>query len=68
VTMGLGGGTLSAFLTCTAYRAIAQRVLEQSGYIDLAPPLGPPLAAPQAPSATEQHLPEPELAVSAARA
>jgi hypothetical protein len=67
VSAGLGGGTLSAFLACTACRAVAQRVHEQSGYIDLGG-LPPPLAAPLEPSATQQHLPQPEVAVSAARA
>ncbi|HEV8191576.1 MAG TPA: hypothetical protein VGP82_08835 [Ktedonobacterales bacterium] len=67
VSVGLGGGTLSAFLACTACRAMAQRVQEQSGYIDLGPP-GPLLNAPLASSATEQNLPQQEeVAVSGAR-
>jgi hypothetical protein len=71
MSVGLGGGTLGAFLACTACRAVARDVQEQYGYIDLGPPAPPPaapVAQPVAPAAGDQNLPLAARAVSGAHA
>src|SRR5262249_36304389 len=77
VTVGMGGGTLGAFLACAAGRVLAYRYRDHYGYVDLGQP-GSPVALPRVPQATQrsapgtppahdQDLPTAKTAVSGAR-
>ena len=67
-TVGVGGGTLSAFLACATGWALVQRFLDRYSYIDLGHPAPPGGAsAPTVPAAYGPTRPQASMAASGIR-